>query len=61
MARYTLPEYEHMDGWHCGSTALRNACRYVGVVLLVGYGEAAGLAYLSGTDRHALRAVPLEV
>ena len=50
MAAYILPGYEHMDGWHCGSTAIRNACRYVGVELsepiCFGLGAGAGFFFL---------------
>jgi len=54
MAKYVLPGYEHVDGWHCGSTALRNACRYVGVELsepiCFGLGAGAGFFFLK-SDR----------
>jgi len=54
MAKYVLPGYEHVDGWHCGSTALRNACRYVGVDLsepiCFGLGAGAGFFFLK-SDR----------
>jgi hypothetical protein len=54
MAKYILPGYEHVDGWHCGSTALRNACRYVGVELsepmCFGLGAGAGFFFLK-SDR----------
>jgi len=53
MARI-LPGYKHMDGWHCGSTAIRNACRYVGVELsepmCFGLGAGAGFFFLK-SDR----------
>ena len=45
-----LPGYEHVDGWHCGSTAIRNACRYVGVEFsepfCFGLGAGAGFFFL---------------
>lgn len=45
-----LPGYEHVDGWHCGSTAIRNACHYVGVELsepmCFGLGAGAGFFFL---------------
>jgi len=50
MTAHILPGYEHADGWHCGSTALRNACRYIGVQLeeptCFGLGGGAGFFYL---------------
>lgn len=50
MAAHILPGYEHIDGWHCGSTAIRNACRYVGVELsepmCFGLGAGAGAFFL---------------
>lgn len=50
MGAQILPGYEHVDGWHCGSTALRNACRYVGLELAepmcFGLGAGAGFFFL---------------
>ena len=54
MGAWILPGYEHIDGWHCGSTAIRNACRYVGVelaeALCFGLGAGAGFFFLK-SDR----------
>jgi hypothetical protein len=60
MGAQILPGYEHIDGWHCGSTALRNACRYVGVELsepiCFGLGAGAGFFYLK-SDRFSPRRI----
>ena len=47
MEAQILPGYKHVDGWHCGSTAIRNACRYVGVELSepMCFGLAAGTGF----------------
>jgi hypothetical protein len=54
MGEYILPGYAHIDGWHCGSTAIRNAVRYVGVTLsepmCFGLGAGAGFFFLA-SDR----------
>ena len=54
MTARILPGYEHIDGWHCGSTALHNVCHYVGVSLsepmCFGLGAGAGFFFLK-SDR----------
>lgn len=58
MATYILPGYEHVDGWHCGSTAISNACRYVGVELsepmCFGLGAGAGFFFQGGAFRQPM-------
>jgi hypothetical protein len=49
-----LPDFEHLPGVHCGSTALANALRTSGVELsepmLFGLGAGLGFYYLSSRD-----------